>query len=202
MRGKQNTLSPLTRELNENELRLVDGDRNAQLYRCWECGGEWNAAGARVKPFKCHQHRYSECGPWQRALTLIAIVLLFGCGGVTSSALTTDGAGPDDLVDAGDRGGAGGGAGGRGGAAQVDAGPTWGPLIAPACAEQLLNLSDCGTRIEGRPGGFQCAKNCRSEAIGGVDLARAGACVFSGVTYCVPPAVDGGDPCAACSPPP
>lgn len=131
---------------------------------------------------------------------LLVLVMATGCGSVTSSQLATDAGDVDaggELGAAGAGGGAagaaGGGDGGRGG--RGGAAP-WGPAAAAACKGELFNLTDCSRRIDG----WQCAQACVSGMIGGPDLAAGGACVANGVTYCVPPR-DGGDACAACTPP-
>ncbi len=137
------------------------------------------------------------------AFAVGAVLTAAGCGDVTASALTVDG-GESDAGAAGTVGTAGaagaaatGGSSGNSGSAGNAGGAPWGPAAAPACEGELVNLYDCGRRIDGQPGGWQCARGCTSPA--GADLAAGGACVWNRVTYCVPP-LDGGDPCAACSP--
>lgn len=142
------------------------------------------------------------------AFAMGAVLTAAGCGDV--SALTVDG-GESDAGAAGTVGTAGAagtgsssvgaagaaGTGASSGSAGGAAGAPWGPSAAPACKGELVNLYDCGRRIDGQPGGWQCARGCASPA--GADIASGGACVWNRVTYCVPP-TDGGDPCAACAP--
>lgn len=132
------------------------------------------------------------------AFAMGAVLTAAGCGDV--SALTVDG-GESDAGAAGTVGTAGAAgaaaAGGSSGSAGAAGGAPWGPAAAPACQGELVNLYDCGRRIDGQLGGWQCARGCTSPA--GADLAAGGACVWNRVTYCVP-ALDGGDPCAACTP--
>jgi hypothetical protein len=160
-----------------------------------------------------------------RWILLLVVGALEACGSVTAGPASPDGAaaaggelggrgGAGGQLEA--RGGAGGELGGRGGAG----GAPWTPAAVPACTAKQVDWAICPQRIpdptmpNNPNAGWQCDHDCSDQRliqgidshgattyrlqVGAVNLAAAGGCFVGTSDYCVPPAADGGDPCAAC----